>query len=280
MALLKKNPTSAGVRHAVADNYADITSQTPEKSLLKRMYKTGGRGGGGRVSVEGRGGGSRRFYRLIDFKRDKDNIPARVATIEYDPVRNARIALLFYRDGEKRYILAPLGIKVDDVLMSGAQSEIRSGNAMPLKNIPVGSVVHNVELNPGRGGQLGRSAGAAIYLVAKEEKNKYAILRMPSGEQRKVLIDCRATIGQVGNIEEINKVLGKAGESRHRGLRPKVRGVAMNPCDHTHGGGEGKTGTGGAPSNRWRTQVLGQLTRKPKRRSNNLIMIPRKRRNG
>src|SRR3954453_17382286 len=249
MAIRKRKPTSAGRRFQSASDFAEITKTTPERSLVKPKPRTGGRNAYGRMTSRHRGGGHKRQYRVIDFRRNKDGVPAKVASIEYDPNRNARIALLHYRDGEKRYILAPSGVGVGDMLQSGQASEIRPGNALPLRYIPVGTVVHNIELKPGAGGKLARGAGAAVQLVAKE--GLYATLRLPSTEMRRVPIDCRATVGSVGNAEAALVSIGKAGRNRWKGKRPKVRGVAMNPVDHPLGGGEGKSSGGRHPVSPW-----------------------------
>ncbi|MFA9564656.1 MAG: 50S ribosomal protein L2 [Acidimicrobiales bacterium] len=249
MALRKRKPTSPGRRFQTVSDFSDVTKTTPEKSLLKPKPKTGGRNNHGRKTSRHRGGGHKQQYRVIDFKRDKDGVPASVASIEYDPNRNCRIALLHYHDGEKRYIIAPNGVAVGDVLQSGHGSEIRPGNALPMRYIPVGTVVHNVELRPGGGGKMGRSAGTAIQLVAKE--GDYAALRLPSTEMRRVPIDARATVGTVGNAEAELIKIGKAGRNRWKGKRPQTRGVAMNPVDHPHGGGEGKTSGGRHPVSPW-----------------------------
>ena len=242
MAVKSFKPYSAGRRFMTVSSFDEITTDKPEKSLTVRLTKTGGRNQQGKLTVRHRGGGHKRLYRIIDFKRTKDGIPARVATIEYDPNRSARIALLNYADGEKRYILAPNGLKVGDVVESGAEADIKPGNALPLKNIPLGTVIHAVELKIGKGAQLVRSAGTSAQLMAKE--GDYALLRMPSGEIRRVHINCRATIGQVGNLEHENITIGKAGRSRWLGRRPETRGIAMNPNDHPHGGGEGRSPVG------------------------------------
>jgi large subunit ribosomal protein L2 len=243
--------------------FEEITKTRPEKSLTVRLKKHAGRNNQGKITTRHRGGGAKRAYRLIDFKRNKLDVPAKVAAIEYDPNRSARIALLHYVDGEKRYILAPLGLKVGDRVVAGADADIRPGNALPLKNIPTGTTVHNVELERGRGGQMVRSAGAGAQLMAKE--GKYALLRLPSGEQRNVNILCMATIGQVGNVDHENVRIGKAGRSRHMGRRPTVRGSAMNPVDHPHGGGEGRAPIGGQPKTPWGKPALGYKTRRNKR---------------
>ncbi|MGQ9815917.1 MAG: 50S ribosomal protein L2, partial [Candidatus Roseilinea sp.] len=242
MAVKTYKPTTPSLRGAVLNDFSDVTRHTPEKSLVTALRKHGGRNVRGKVTVRHRGGGAKRAYRLIDFKRDKFGIPARVATIEYDPNRSARIALLHYADGEKRYIIAPLGMQVGDEVMSGPQAEARVGNALPLANIPVGSQIHNIELRPGRGGQIVRSAGASAQLLAKE--GDYATIRLPSGEVRMVLQACMATMGQVGNLDHSNIKLGKAGRKRHLGIRPTVRGAALSPRDHPHGGGAGRAPLG------------------------------------
>ena len=271
MAIKKSNPTSAGQRFRAVASFEEITCTVPEKSLLETKKKTGGRNSYGKITVRHIGGGNRQKYRVIDFKRNKDNIPAKVATIEYDPNRSAYIALLNYADGEKRYILAPVGLSVGDTVESGENIEIRTGNTLPLREIPIGAVVHNIEFNPGKGGKIARSAGISAQFMALE--NGYATLRMPSGEMRKVPESCRATIGQVGNIEyEITKA-GKAGITRHKGVRPHVRGSAMNPNDHPHGGGEGKAPVGHAgPMTPWGKPAMGLKTRKKKNRTNKLIV--------
>jgi large subunit ribosomal protein L2 len=243
--------------------FEEITKTRPEKSLLTPLKKSGGRNNQGRITVRHRGGGHKRHYRIIDFKRDKRNIPGKVAAIEYDPNRSARIALIHYRDGEKRYILAPLGLKVGDTVMAGDQAEVRVGNALPLRRIPLGTQIHNIELNIGHGGQLVRSAGAAAQLLAKE--GDYAQVRLPSGEVRMVHLNCMATIGQVGNVEHANIRIGKAGRSRWLGRRPEVRGAAMNPRDHPHGGGEGRAPRGGQPQTKWGKPAQGYRTRNNKR---------------
>lgn len=275
MAIRKSNPTSAGRRFYSSATFEEITKTQPEKSLLSPIKKTAGRNAQGKITVRHIGGGNRRKYRIIDFKRNKDGVSAKVASIEYDPNRTAYIALLNYADGEKRYILAPIGLNVGDVVMSGESAEIKVGNALPLEKIPVGSIVHNIELQPGKGGQLARSAGAEVQLMAKE--GKYATLRMPSGEMRKVLTRCRATIGQVGNLDHELVSLGKAGRKRHMGIRPTVRGVVMNPNDHPHGGGEGKSPVGMAsPVTPWGKPALGLRTRKKNKASNKLIVKRKK----
>ena len=271
MAIKKSNPTSSGQRFRSVASFDEITTKSPEKSLLETKKKTGGRNSYGRITVRHIGGGNRQKYRVIDFKRNKDNIPAKVASIEYDPNRSAYIALLNYVDGEKRYILAPIGLAVGDVVESGENAEIKAGNALPLVKIPVGSVVHNIEFVPGRGGKIARSAGISAQFMALD--GGYAILRMPSGEMRKVPEKCRATIGQVGNLEHEITSIGKAGVKRHMGVRPTVRGSAMNPVDHPHGGGEGKSPVGHAgPMTPWGKPALGYKTRKKKNRSNKFIV--------
>ena len=249
MALRKRKPSSPGRRFQTSSDFAEITSTTPEKSLLAPKSGTGGRNAYGRKTARHKGGGHKQQYRKVDFRRNKDGVPAKVATIEYDPNRNCRIALLHYLDGEKRYILAPRNLKVGDRLQSGQGSEIRPGNALQMRYIPVGTTVHNVELKPGGGARMARSAGASVQLVAKE--GDYATLRLPSSEMRRVPIDCRATVGEVGNAEAELIKIGKAGRNRWKGVRPQTRGVAMNPVDHPHGGGEGKTSGGRHPVSPW-----------------------------
>ncbi len=263
MAVKSYNPTTSTRRFQTVISREDITKQTPEKSLVKGKKKTGGRSSTGRVSSRFIGGGHKQSYREIDFKRDKNGIPAKVASIEYDPNRSARIALLHYVDGEKRYILAPVGLAVGRTVTSGAEADILIGNSLPLKNIPAGTVVHNIELKPGKGGQMARSAGAQAQLVSKE--GDYALLKLPSGEIRKVQVECAATIGQVGNVEHENVSLGKAGRSRWLGRMPHNRGVTMNPVDHPHGGGEGKTSGGRHPVTPWGQPTRGFKTRNNKR---------------
>src|SRR6267154_2861809 len=245
MPIRKFNPPSPGRRFQTVQVFDEITTSEPHKPLVEPLHQSGGRNNRGELTSWWRGGGHKRMYRIIDFKRDKHDIPAKVSTVEYDPNRSARIALLTYADGEKRYILQPLGLKVGDTIVSGPSVDILPGNALPLRNIPLGTQIHNIELRPGKGGQMARSAGAFAQLVAKE--GDYAQLRMPSGEVRRVPLVCKATIGQVGNIEHENVSYGKAGRSRWKGIRPHVRGVAMNPVDHPHGGGEGKTSGGRNP---------------------------------
>ena len=270
MAIKSFKPYSAGRRVMTVASFDEITTDKPEKSLTVTLKSHGGRNQQGKLTVRHQGGGHKRKYRIIDFKRNKDGIPARVATIEYDPNRSARIALLNYQDGEKRYILAPNGLKVGDVVVSGPDADIKPGNALPLANIPVGTTIHNVELKIGKGAQLVRSAGASAQLMAKE--GSYALLRMPSGELRKVHINCRATIGQVGNLEHENITIGKAGRSRWLGIRPENRGVAMNPNDHPHGGGEGRSPVGRKhPVTKWGKDAMGKKTRR-KKASDKLIV--------
>lgn len=263
-------PTSPGRRFQVGATFEELTRSKPEKSLLRPLSKTGGRNSGGRVTCRHRGGGHKRRLRLIDFKRDKYTVPATVASIEYDPNRSARIALLHYRDGEKRYILAPLELAVGDVVSSGEQVEIKPGNALPLRNIPVGTVIHNVELKPKKGAQLIRSAGAFGQLMAKE--GKYAQIKFPSNEVRMILLDCYATIGQVSHIDHENRTLGKAGKTRWLGRRPKVRGVAMNPVDHPLGGGEGRSSGGRHPVTPWGVPTRGYKTRDKNKPSSKYII--------
>lgn len=260
MALKKVKPTSPGRRFQTFSTFDEITETTPEKRLLRRIKKSGGRNSYGRITCRHRGGGHKRHYRVIDFKRDKIGIPARVATIEYDPNRSARIALLHYADGEKRYILAPANLSVNDQVMAGAEADIKPGNSLPLRNIPLGTLIHNIELRMGKGGQLVRSAGTFAQLMAKEDR--YALIKMPSGEVRMVLLNCRATVGQLGNVEHENMDLGKAGRKRRLGRRPKVRGVAMNPVDHPMGGGEGRSSGGRHPCSPWGKPTKGYRTRK------------------
>ncbi|HOI30734.1 MAG TPA: 50S ribosomal protein L2 [Melioribacteraceae bacterium] len=274
MAIRKLKPNTPGTRFMSISSFNEITKTSPEKSLTVALKKSGGRNNLGRVTSRHRGGGHKRRYRIIDFKRDKKGVPAKVFSIEYDPNRTSRIALLNYVDGDKRYILAPDGLKVGDSVMSGPGSEIKVGNALPLKEIPLGSFVHNVEMKPGKGGQLGRSAGTSLQLMARE--GKFAQLKMPSGEVRLVSVDCMATYGTVGNSDHENISLGKAGRSRWLGKRPHVRGVAMNPVDHPMGGGEGKTSGGGHPVSPWGQKAKGLKTRKKKNPTNKLIIKRRK----
>ena len=274
MAIKKFKPTSPALRQMTVLVSDEITCNQPEKSLLVSLKKNSGRNAQGKITVRHRGGGNRRKYRIIDFKRNKDGIPAKVATIEYDPNRTANIALLHYVDGEKAYILAPVGLEVGTTVLSGPTADIKPGNAMALKDMPVGTVVHNIELKPGKGAQLVRSAGVSAQLMAKEGKK--ALLRLPSGEMRFVSIDCKATIGQVGNIEHGNVVIGKAGRKRHMGIRPTVRGSVMNPCDHPHGGGEGRSPIGRpSPVTPWGKPALGYKTRKKNKASDKLIVSRR-----
>ena len=262
MALISRKPTSAGRRFQTATDFAEITRSEPEKSLVRPLKKSGGRNSYGRVTARHRGGGHKRRYRLIDFKRNKLEVPAKVATIEYDPNRTTRIALLHYVDGEKRYILAPQDLRVGDMVVSSPNADIKPGNTLPLQNIPTGTLVHNVEMKPGKGGQMARAAGSSAQLMAKE--GKQAHLKLPSGEVRMVPVDCRATIGQLSNVEQENVSLGKAGRKRWVGKRPHVRGVAMNPVDHPMGGGEGKSSGGRHPCTPWGVPTKGYKTRKPK----------------
>ena len=264
-------PTSPARRHMSVLTYDEITTNKPEKSLLERLKKHSGRNAQGKITVRHQGGGNKRKYRVIDFKRDKVDVPAKVTTIEYDPNRSAFIALLVYADGEKRYILAPVGLKVGDTVVSSANADIVTGNALPISSIPVGTLIHNIELKVGRGGQMARSAGAYAQLMAKEDK--YAQIRLPSGEMRRVPVEARATIGTVGNLEHENVHIGKAGRKRHMGIRPTVRGVVMNPVDHPHGGGEGKSPIGlPSPVTPWGKPALGYKTRKHKKYSNKMII--------
>lgn len=274
MAIKKFKPTSPALRQMTVLVSDEITCNEPERSLLTSLKKHSGRNAHGKITVRHRGGGNRRKYRIIDFKRNKDGIPAKVATVEYDPNRTANIALLHYTDGEKRYILAPVGLEVGTMILSGPTADIKPGNALALKDMPVGTVIHNIELKPGKGAQLVRSAGVSAQLMAKEGKK--ALLRLPSGEMRFVSIDCKATIGQVGNIEHGNVVIGKAGRKRHMGIRPTVRGSVMNPCDHPHGGGEGRTSIGRpSPVTPWGKPALGYKTRKKNKASDKLIVSRR-----
>ncbi len=275
MAIKKFRPITPSLRHMTVLKSDEITKNEPEKSLLATLKKNAGRNSRGKITVRHRGGGEKRKYRIIDFKRDKDQIPAKVAGIEYDPNRSANIALLHYADGEKRYILAPNGLKVGDVIFSGLGSDIKTGNCLKLKDMPVGTLVHNIELKEGKGGQMVRSAGTSAQLMAKEGKN--ALLRLPSGETRYVNINCKATIGQVGNLDHENVTIGKAGRKRHMGIRPTVRGSAMNPNDHPHGGGEGRTSIGRpGPVTPWGKPALGYKTRNKKKASNKMIVSKRK----
>jgi large subunit ribosomal protein L2 len=266
-------PTTPSLRFTSSPTFEEITKTTPERALLEPLSKSGGRNNHGRTTLRFRGGGHKRMYRRIDFKRDKHDVPAKVAAIEYDPNRTARIALLHYADGEKRYILAPDGLKVGDTLMAGENADFRVGNALPLKNLPIGSTIHNVELRLGRGGQIGRSAGVVIQLMGRE--GDYAQLRLPSGEMRRVRAECYATLGQVGNIDHENVSLGKAGRTRWMGFRPHVRGVAMNPVDHPMGGGEGKSSGGRHPTSPWGQKAKGLKTRKKRKPSSKYIVSKR-----
>ncbi|MDQ7800158.1 MAG: 50S ribosomal protein L2 [Armatimonadota bacterium] len=275
MGIKRFKPTTPGRRFATGYTFQEITRSEPEKSLVVSLHRHAGRNNQGRITTRHRGGGHKRLYRIVDFKRDKDGVPARVAAIEYDPNRSARIALLHYADGEKRYILAPVGLQVGDVVTSGPEAEIKPGNALPLEKIPVGTLVHNVELQPGHGGQLVRAAGTAAQIMAKE--GEYAQLRLPSGEVRRVPLRCKATVGQVGNVEHEAIKLGKAGRKRWLGIRPTVRGVAQDPRSHPHGGGEGRSPIGmPSPVSPWGKPTLGKKTRKPRKRSDKDIIKRRK----
>ena len=274
MATRKINPTSPGQRGMIKSDYQEITTSTPEKSLLKKLNKTSGRNNTGRITCRHKGGGVKQAYRVIDFKREKFGVPATVKTIEYDPNRNVRISLVFYADGEKRYILTPEGLNVGDVIVSGTEAPIQTGNALPLDLIPLGTIVHNIELLPGRGAKMVRSAGNFAQVMAKE--GNYVTIKLPSGEMRMVRKECMATVGTLGNSEFKNLKIGKAGRKRYMGVRPTVRGVTMNPCDHPHGGGEGKTGPGGHPKTPWGKPALGYKTRKQGKASDKLIVRRRK----
>mgnify|MGYP001047022798 CR=1 FL=1 len=275
MAIKKYKPTSPARRNMSVSTFEELSKVEPEKSLLAPLKKNGGRNAQGKITVRHRGGGAMRKYRIIDFKRNKDGVPAKVATIEYDPNRSANIALLHYADGEKRYILAPNHLKVGDKVESGEGADIKVGNTLPLKSIPVGTVVHNIEMKPGKGGQIARSAGNSAQLMAKE--GKYALLRLPSGEIRYILIECRATVGQVGNLDHENISIGSAGRKRHMGIRPTVRGSAMNPNDHPHGGGEGRAPIGRpGPVTPWGKPTLGYKTRQKNKASDKMIVKRRK----
>ena len=263
MAVKRVNPTSPGRRFQTYSTFEEVSKTEPEKSLIQIIKKSGGRNNNGRITARRRGGGHKRYYRIIDFKRNKDGIPAKVATIEYDPNRSARIALLHYVDGEKRYILAPQNLNIGDMVMSGPEADIKPGNALPLASIPLGTHIHNIELRLGKGGQIVRSAGTYAQLMAKEDR--YALVKLPSGEVRMVLLRCKATIGQLGNVMHENQSDGKAGRSRWKGRRPKVRGVAMNPVDHPMGGGEGRSSGGRHPCSPWGMPTKGYRTRKNKR---------------
>ena len=275
MAIKKFKPTTPSRRHMTVIKSEEITKFSPEKSLLTSLKKNAGRNSQGKITVRHKGGGEKRKYRIIDFKRDKDGIPAKVAGIEYDPNRTANIALLNYKDGEKRYILAPLGLKVGDVIVSGESSDIKVGNCLKMKDMPVETVIHNIELKKGKGGQLVRSAGISAQLMAKEGKN--VLLRLPSGEMRYVNAECKATIGQVGNVDHSNVTIGKAGRKRHMGIRPTVKESVMNPNDHPHGGGEGRSPIGRpSPVTPWGKPALGYKTRNKKKQSNKMIVTRRK----
>lgn len=275
MAIKKYKATTNGRRNMSGSDFSEITAQTPEKSLLQPLSKRGGRNNQGKMTVRHHGGGHKRQYRVIDFRRDKDGIPGRVATVEYDPNRTANIALIHYADGEKRYILAPKGIKVGQEIVSGEEADIKVGNALPLINIPVGTIIHNIELKPGRGGQLARSAGSQAQILGRE--GKYSLVRLASGEVRLVLSTCRATVGQVGNLENELIRVGKAGRSRWKGIRPTVRGSVMNPNDHPHGGGEGRAPIGRkSPMSPWGKPTLGKITRKRNKPSDKYIVRKRK----
>ena len=271
MAVKRYKPTSAARRFMTVNARTEITTNKPEKSLLEDQRKSGGRNAQGKITVRHIGGGNKRKYRIIDFKRAKENIPATVKSIEYDPNRSANIALLVYADGVKTYILAPIGLKVGDKVMSGPTADIKAGNALALKDIPVGTMVHNIEMQPGKGGQIARAAGMSAQIMARDEK--YVTIKMPSGEMRYILANCKATVGQVGNVEHEIIRIGKAGKTRYMGIRPSVRGVVMNPCDHPHGGGEGKSPVGmPGPVTPWGKPALGYKTRKHKKASNKLII--------
>jgi large subunit ribosomal protein L2 len=269
MPLRSYKPTSAGRRFQTRSTFEEITTKEPYKPLLEAQQRINGRNNQGRLTVRHRGGGQKRFYRLIDFKRDKFDVPAKLATVEYDPNRSARVGLLHYADGEKRYMLVPNGLSVGDTVIAGSSAEARVGNSLPLRNIPLGTTIHNIEIVPGRGGQMVRSAGTAAQLLAKE--GDYAQVRMPSGEVRRVDLRCMATVGQVGNLDHENQSLGKAGRSRHMGRRPETRGVAMTPRDHPHGGGEGKSPTGMPPKTPWGQPAMGHRTRRNKLTGQNIV---------
>ncbi|MEA4869677.1 MAG: 50S ribosomal protein L2 [Christensenella sp.] len=271
MGIRKINPTTPGQRFMTVSTYEEITKKTPERSLVEEKKKNAGRNNSGKITIRHQGGGARQKYRIIDFKRNKDNVPAKVFSIEYDPNRSANIALLHYLDGEKRYIIAPLGLNVGDMIVSGETADIKVGNALPISNIPVGTMIHCIEIKPGKGAQLVRSAGNAAQLMAKE--GAYAQVRLPSGEVRLIPMNAKATIGQVGNIDHANIQIGKAGRKRHMGIRPTVRGSVMNPCDHPHGGGEGKSPIGKpGPVTPWGKPALGYKTRKHKNPTNKYIV--------
>lgn len=275
MGIIKVKPTSPGKRNATYLDNSDITKKEPEKSLVKGLRKKGGRNNQGKITIRFRGGGAKRLYRIIDFKRDKDGIPGKVTSIEYDPNRSARIALITYADGEKRYIIAPLGLNVGDTVLSGENVPLKPGNTTFLRNIPIGTIIHNIELIPGKGAQIARSAGSYAQILSKDEK--YAQIKLPSGEIRLINLNCRATIGQVGNVDHENVQLGKAGRSRHLGRKPHVRGSAMNPVDHPHGGGEGRAPIGHpSPLSPWGKPTLGKKTRKMKKPSTRFIVKRRR----
>jgi large subunit ribosomal protein L2 len=274
MAVRKLNPTSAGVRFKTISDFGEVTKSTPEKSLLVSISRKGGRNNNGRITAKRRGGGHRKLYRVIDFRRNKDGVPAKVAGIEYDPNRSANIALLVYADGERRYIIAPRELKDGDRVMSGPDAEVRPGNCLPLEKIPEGTLIHNIELRPGKGGQIARSAGASVQLMAKE--GQYANIKLNSGEVRLVEVKCRATVGTVGNTDHENVSIGKAGRTRWLGKRPRVRAVAMNPVDHPMGGGEGRSSGGRHPCSPWGTPAKGFKTRKKKKPSSKFILSRKK----
>ncbi len=275
MGIRKINPTSPGQRGMTKSDFAEITTDKPEKSLLRPMKKKSGRNNTGRITCRHKGGGAKQSYRVIDFKRNKFDVPGKITTIEYDPNRNVRISLVVYADGEKRYILTPEKLNVGDVIMSGPNAEVNTGNAMPLEMIPLGTMVHNIEMVAGNGGVMVRTAGAGAQVMAKE--GNYVTIKLPSSEMRMVRKECLATIGVLGNAEYKNMQIGKAGRKRHMGIKPTVRGVTMNPCDHPHGGGEGKTGPGGHPRTPWGKPALGYKTRNKKKASSKLIVRGRKR---
>jgi len=269
MPVKKYRPTSPGRRFVTTMDFSELSKVAPEKSLVEVRKKHSGRNNNGHITVRHKGGGTRKLYRIIDFKRAKDGVPAKVATVEYDPNRSCRIALVNYKDGEKRYILAPMGLRVGDIVESGPAADIKVGNALPIRNIPVGTVIHNIELRPGEGGKLVRSAGVSAQLMAKEDE--YSQVRMPSGEVRKIHVNCRATIGQLGNVDHENQIIGKAGRSRHMGKRPAVRGIAMNPVDHPHGGGEARSTSGRPPTTPWGQMTMGKKTRRNKRTAKMIV---------
>lgn len=274
MGIRKFRPVTPSLRFKAISDFSEITKKKPEKSLLEPSPSKGGRNNHGRITVRRRGGGHKRRYRVIDFRRDKNGVPGRVESIEYDPNRSARIALVLYADGERRYIIAPHGVGVGDAIQDGPESEIHDGNALPIRRIPLGSQIHNIEMRPGKGAQIARSAGAFAQLMAKE--GDYAVLRLPSGEMRRIHVECKATLGQVGNLDHENQQSGKAGRSRWLGKRPKVRGVAMNPIDHPHGGGEGKSSGGRHPVTPWGVPTKGYKTRKKTKKSDEMIIRRRK----